>query len=488
MKEASTKTECEEGCDGGFIPVTRPRAWKKQSRRKPALGSKLWLSRTTVQTLDADAEVASCALRLFRGHRGLTSPFFQRIRTALADYQKESSARCPSSSSSGPCTRRHGRGSVSRGSSGYANVYNAWSSQASADGRSQSVPPISNTGLDLHSFAVTPDASSHAGSARQVTSRTESISAPNGPDHDDSKACGKQAHFARMRNLQFQFTENAGLQVCQLAKSCRHTPKVEAQRGSSAGAWTMMKAVAERKEELRADSGDEKNDDDDNSERELTHFQAFDLAQQLCLPMGQVTDAWRQFKRYDSRNRGRLSLSEFQLLIRSTLRDRYPRACDIPRELLRRRPGDGKDVDIDFPEFLTWLSQHAFSEALLITPEKQLLRAKARELEVSIPLVENIRELFDEFDSDSDGVIEYREFCSLFSKLMACQSIPDSRILTFWMQIQGSSSGNCCFDVFLSWYLRFFDSTGGPLGPSLLEEDYYESVRPRPRLPSSNFQ
>jgi len=223
-------------------------------------------------------------------------------------------------------------------------------------------------------------------------------------------------------------------------------------------------------------------EDEEVANKELTHFQAHELAQQINLPAGQVTDAWRQFKRYDSSNRGELTPCEFQLLLRSVLKEHYPRVGDIPRELFART--HQRSSSISFTEFLIWLSEHAFSEALLLTSSHQSLRAKARELNASIPLVEDIKQLFDTYDTDSDGYLEFGEFDLLFAKLMGMQNsrqaLPETRVRSFWMEIDGNRSGVVDFDGFLTWYLRYFDSSGDAATNPLTE--YYESVRPGPKV------
>lgn len=464
MKAPSASKEIEHGCASSLAVVPTSRAWKKQSRKKSVLGNQLQLSSATAEVLGENEEIAKRVVSLSKGRHGRMAPFFQRVAGALVDYQKESWTGRPSKTSS--------RGSTLSTGSGYASVLRCTGLE---DGRSQSDAPMSRQ-LSSGSEHDKADCKLAKINTLAAAATPDAIKAAGDGPIGDSRQSTVRVSFARVKQARFHFADGDGGQVCQLAKSTRRAEKGE----GISQAWTMMKAVPEGNEEKRTDTGNEKHDDDENSEKELTHFQAFDFAQRLNLPSGQVTDAWRQFKRYDSRDRGRLTQHEFQLLLRSILRDSYPRARDIPRELLTISARDGKEGDIGFSEFLMWVSQHAFSEAFLLTPHKQLLRAKARELEVAIPLVENIRQLFDEFDDNKNNLIEYPEFCKLFTKLMGCQhmdKLPDARTRTFWMQIQGTGSGSVSFDSFLAWYLRFCDTSGAALGSSPLE-DYYESIRP----------
>lgn len=238
-------------------------------------------------------------------------------------------------------------------------------------------------------------------------------------------------------------------------------------------------------------SKEEGNGDDENPDRDLSHFQAFELAKRVNLPAGQVTAAWRKFKRYDASNRGHLTPCEFQLLLRSLLREQFPQVADIPRGLFTR-PKDAKDKDISFAEFVSWLSEHAFAEAILLTAEQRSLRALARLDKVSIPLVEDIQRLFNAYDVNRNGYLDFEEFCELFCKIMGTSScdprkqLPETRIKSFWMEVDSTKSGQVRFDEFLAWYLRYFDKSGMPLGTSPLE-DYYESIRPVPRIKLTNF-
>jgi len=330
----------------------------------------------------------------------------------------------------------------------------------------------------------------------KVESNAGAVTTPSGT---------KVAANKSSRNARFQFGAGSDGQVCQLARSCRREHKEEQAPLHAPVSWMFQleqhrhnlahKVHAQKwdseagNEELRGESKEEESDDDDaNPDKDLTHFQAHEFAQKLNLPAGQVTDAWRQFKRYDSANTGRLTPCEFQLLLRSVLRDRYPQVRDIPRELFKNSHGSAEEIS--FSDFLTWLSKHAFSEEILLTAEQQSLRAKAREIGVSIPLVENVREQFDSCDFDSNGLLDYQEFRALFCKLMGTSSkfvgeVPDSRVRSFWMEIDSSMDGQVEFNEFLLWYLRYFDHTGTLVGSSPLE-DYYESIRPVPKV-HSNF-
>lgn len=478
------------------------------------LGNKLWLSKITVEALDADSDVACCAVKLFSGPVNRVPPLFRRVRTALSDYEKETAARPPS------LTMRQRRSSLGQAKhndcgtgAGFTSVYQAHDVQGYDDGRPNTAPAPSHSRLGIDSSAPLslPTAALAAATASEAITfapTPEVVVLPSAIHSETPKASVKKA-----RSLRFWAGEASGENpVCQLARSC-HRPQTQAEKTaqqSPATGWLQkldhhrhrssrwdVAEVGPEEDEADSKEGDE---DEEMQEKpgELTYFQAHQFAKQLNLPAGQVTDAWRQFKRYDSGNRGILTTFEFQLLLRSVLKEQYPKVSDIPRELFMRSNARAKDTS--FPEFLTWISEHAFSEALLLTAEQKSLRAKARELGVSIPLVENIKQLFDTYDIDSNNLLDYSEFQALFNKLMGNQSfdtmqavgnaareeakntgnLPDARCKSFWMMIEGNRNGEVDFNNFMHWYLRYFDKSGLPLGASPLE-DYYESIRPAPK-------
>lgn len=225
---------------------------------------------------------------------------------------------------------------------------------------------------------------------------------------------------------------------------------------------------------------------------ELTHMEAFDLAEKTGMPRGQVTTLWKAFKCYDSTGRGKLSPHEFQALLRSMLRDQYPSVTDIPRSLFMWRDGKASEVDVgedeedlvDFQEFLTWISQHSFTEQWLLTPEQRKIRSWARMFDVPVPEVELIKRQYDRFDLNHNGRIEFNEFHDLLGVLLNTRnvpnySLPERRTRSFWRDIDVNRDGVIDFHEFIPWYLRYFDTTGCPVGTSPLEE-FYASIRPCP--------
>ena len=61
---------------------------------------------------------------------------------------------------------------------------------------------------------------------------------------------------------------------------------------------------------------------------------------------------------------------EFQLLLRHVLRERFPSAKDVPRELFKEAIEiQHTDLAVRFTDFLTWITRNAFQECLLLDHE-----------------------------------------------------------------------------------------------------------------------
>merc|ERR1711997_119742 len=122
------------------------------------------------------------------------------------------------------------------------------------------------------------------------------------------------------------------------------------------------------------------------------------------------------------------------------------------------------------------------NEYLLLTAAQRTIRKIARSFKKPVPEVEAIKKQFDRFDMDGSGSIEFPEFSELLCVLLGVKdisSLPESRIRSFWREIDVDCSGIVDFSEFIPWYLGYFDVSGSPSGTSPLEE-YYRNIRPVP--------
>lgn len=221
---------------------------------------------------------------------------------------------------------------------------------------------------------------------------------------------------------------------------------------------------------------------DEEPEPEWSPMLAKQYQKQFNVPMDQITSARDIFDRYDLTGDGKLDVEEFELLLRSMLKEQYTNVKEMPRELFARvitRADASADGQVDFAEFLLWYTQHAFLEKMLMPPAQQKVRSLARNWKIPLVVVETIHKEFCRYDIDQSGSIEFEEFKNLIYTLLkipAGLDLPKSRVLAFWQEIDIDGSGFVDFEEFLSWYRRYFDVHGGGNMVSPIEQ-FYASIR-----------
>lgn len=211
-------------------------------------------------------------------------------------------------------------------------------------------------------------------------------------------------------------------------------------------------------------------------------WQAQKMATMYNLPLEQIMSMHHLFVKYDTDGDGSLDPVEFQLIIRSILREQYPQVKDIPKELFARADtsNDGK---VDFTELLQWLTMNSWQEQYLISPEQRKIRAIARSWGMAVTDVEYIKTAFDSYDYNHSANIEYSEFKDLIVTLLKVPpnvEFPENRIQAFWKEVDGDGDGSVDFEEFLGWYRRYFKTSSRQDNAGLNSPimRFYESVRP----------
>lgn len=210
---------------------------------------------------------------------------------------------------------------------------------------------------------------------------------------------------------------------------------------------------------------------------------AYKLGKGYNLPSNGVAEARRTFDKYDFDGDGKLDIDEFKTLISEFCLDQLQETKDSPCHL----PEDffegvdqSADGEVDFEEFLRWISTQSFREEVLVSHKQQKIRATARKFDLLVPEVEAVKRKFDRFDSNASGTIDQEEFTQLLTQLLKVpknQELPTNRVLTFWREIDCDGSGVVDFEEFLPWYMRYFPLDGGVTASPI--ESFYASVRGR---------
>merc|ERR1719359_1359951 len=95
----------------------------------------------------------------------------------------------------------------------------------------------------------------------------------------------------------------------------------------------------------------------------------------------------------------------------------------------------GESGDLDFEQFTTWYHSRAFLPIMILTDSQREVRDIAMKLGLTISQLENYKIIFDRFDSNHSGRIEFSEFKELLPSLLKiskAQEIPENRVLRLW--------------------------------------------------------
>ena len=97
-----------------------------------------------------------------------------------------------------------------------------------------------------------------------------------------------------------------------------------------------------------------------------------------------------------------------------------------------------------------------------------------------VPLneVEDVHKIFQQYDVDGSGAIEFEEFQELMFQLLGVQDpsdYPVERMRVFWSNVDIDGSGEVDFEEFLLWFRKYFSSPdGGKRNPA---ESFYSQLQ-----------
>jgi len=215
---------------------------------------------------------------------------------------------------------------------------------------------------------------------------------------------------------------------------------------------------------------------------------AFDLK----VPAEIIKSAFEIFKKYAARPDGKPTRinSKQDVLDLVLTRETFPKVLlmltgaatitELPSELCQSAFKVTEDGDFapvcTFDEFALWYSRHGFSEEVLLTKRQREIRMVARKLEIgNIVEIERMKDMFDSFDLDGNGSIDYSEFEKLLHiqlKVPAHLELPANRVKQFWNETDVDGSGAINFEEFLGFYGKIFDVTENGEKSSPLETFY----------------
>lgn len=200
------------------------------------------------------------------------------------------------------------------------------------------------------------------------------------------------------------------------------------------------------------------------------------LASELRLPVGDVLQVRATFDSFDQNCSSTLNFEEFQAAVTKLIRD-HADACPegIRRKCREHWVACDRDHsgEIDFSEFLRWFSVVRLHEEFSASSEQRILSELARKYNMEQKVVQDVKNSFDQHDSDRSGKVGLEEFEFVLHKILRVPvgvELPRARVQQLWREVDLSHDGSISFEEFLSWFVRRSET----LCPY---EDFYRNVR-----------
>lgn len=126
------------------------------------------------------------------------------------------------------------------------------------------------------------------------------------------------------------------------------------------------------------------------------------------------------------------------------------------------------DGSIAVEKFLQWYRDNMFTMVASLTASsdrqevEDKLREAARKFMISRVDIEKIKKVFDKFDLDKSGLIEFIEFEQMMCHFLNVKDktdIPVERMNRFFKEVDQDGSGEVDFEEFSEWFLKYFASS-----------------------------
>lgn len=205
----------------------------------------------------------------------------------------------------------------------------------------------------------------------------------------------------------------------------------------------------------------------------IAYEDALRFALEYSLPTEIVISTRKLFGRYDKSRTGELLSEEIQHVLREMYKQLHPSCSILPESLLAVPSPFGA---AKFTEVLRWLSRASRGD-VDNSASREHLRARdlARQWEVPIAEVEDIKELFDRFDANKSGSLDESDFKNALPVILKAPKgveVPASRLRFYWKEIDTTRSGKVEFEQFFKWYHRSgFDDSSTSSGSCMVRSN-----------------
>jgi len=123
---------------------------------------------------------------------------------------------------------------------------------------------------------------------------------------------------------------------------------------------------------------------------------------------------------------------------------------------------------ISFREFAIWFSCHSFSQHVNLDEKELELRNLSKELNMQASEIDTYKRHFDSFDTDGNGTIDKLEFYEMMVKCLKVPKhigLPTGRLQQLWNDADSDDNGVITFAEFAAFFAKYFPE-GGSYGMS----------------------
>jgi len=215
----------------------------------------------------------------------------------------------------------------------------------------------------------------------------------------------------------------------------------------------------------------------------VTRGDAVRLSSDLNVPVDRVVQAAIVLQRYDEHRTGRIPDDQADAVCREMYSVLYGTQF-VPQTLINSCVSS-LSRRVNFVDTLKAMAQHAFSQAIVTPPEQVRLRDLARQWEVPLSDVEELKDHFDRFDADKTELLDFTQFQGLLRMILKLPNnieIPHSRACKFWREIDQAGrvrNGKINFEGFFWWHKRCFAGMDHCSPWRLLHASTFHSLQPR---------